>query len=59
MAKLRRTLAEVEEASIETVGGAYVLQVDAGRVDVHRFDALAGAARAPSTRVGPATPSAT
>jgi DNA-binding SARP family transcriptional activator/predicted ATPase len=45
VAKLRRALDGVEGATIETVGSAYVLQVEAGRVDAHRFDALVGAAR--------------
>jgi DNA-binding SARP family transcriptional activator/predicted ATPase len=45
VAKLRRALAGVEGAGIATVGSAYVLQVDADRIDAHRFDALVEAAR--------------
>jgi DNA-binding SARP family transcriptional activator len=45
VAKLRRAMVGTEGMGIDTVGSAYVLQVDADRVDAHRFDALAGAAR--------------
>ena len=46
VARLRRSLAEVPDAGIDTVGTGYALRLDEDRVDAHRFDALAGRARA-------------
>jgi predicted ATPase/DNA-binding SARP family transcriptional activator len=53
VAKLRGVLADVDGATIETVGSAYVLHVDADRVDAHRFDALVGHAQAALGRRDP------